>query len=163
MLGRQWGLTLSSRKDIIVIFSPSLSDILSSSRNTKDIIQTACTSPEKYIAIKIHANKRNRQISTNGGRGSNKKGLDQQQHVVAYTDLVPPDPLPGETHLNKAAIKIELVNPAEKLDPTSRINVGKVYPVEHNIRVCEVGMVTPSALRTLQQYYKQEQMKDLRD
>jgi hypothetical protein len=56
--------------------------------------------------------------------------------------------------LSKDAIRIHPVNQTEKLDDTSRINLVKVYPVEHNVKLCEVGMVAPEDIRKLRTYYK---------
>ena len=103
-----------------------------------------------------------RQISTNGGKGATKIGLRQGDHAIAYTSAVPPPLLPEERYLNKDPIRINPVNQTEKLDALSRINLGKVYPVEHNVKVCNVGMVDSADIRKLTRYYKTGLRNDLK-
>lgn len=81
-----------------------------------------------------------------------KKKLDPSKQVIAYTSNVPPPGLLGERGLNKEPIKIEPVNPREKLDPASRIDLEKLHNVEHNVSICRVGNVKPSHLRMLIRY-----------
>lgn len=102
-----------------------------------------------------------RQISTNGGKGAAKSGLKQGEHAIAHTSAVAPPPLLEEKYLTKDPIRILPVNQTEKLDDKSRINLGKVYPVEHNVKVCEVGMVAPTDIRKLTTYYKTGLRNDL--
>lgn len=102
-----------------------------------------------------------RQISTNGFRGAGKNVLDPEEHTIAYTTDHPPSPLPGERKMYKEPIKIIPINQTEKLDEYSRINLAKVYPVEHNVKICDVGMVDKKHIKTLRLYYKKELKKDL--
>ncbi|MCJ1465144.1 hypothetical protein MMC07_003760 [Pseudocyphellaria aurata] len=95
-------------------------------------------------------------ISTNGGKGAAKKGLRQGEHTIVYTTAEAPQRLPSETQLGKIPIKVDLVNPSEKLDPLSRLNLGKPYPVEHNVKVCKVGKVSETHMRALMHYYHLE-------
>lgn len=81
-----------------------------------------------------------------------KKKLDPAKQVIAYTSDLPPPGLPGERALNKEPIKIEPVNPREKLDPASRIDLEKLHNVEHNVSICRVGNVKQSHLRMLIRY-----------
>lgn len=78
-----------------------------------------------------------------------------------YTSAEVPSKLSSETHLHKIPIKIDLANPSEKLDAVSRINLGKAFPVEHNVKVCEVGEITGHHLRILLQYYYSEAARRL--
>lgn len=131
-----------------------------SSQSKSRGIQIACNSPEDQLVerSKLTAN---RQISTNGGKGAAKTGLKQGEHTIAYTTAVAPDLLSEEIHITKDPIQIIPVSQTEKLDPKSRINLGKVYPVEHNVKVCEVGMVADADIRKLTAYYKTGLRKDL--
>lgn len=81
-----------------------------------------------------------------------KKKIDPAKQVIAYTSDLPPPGLPGERALNKEPIKIETVNPREKLDPASRIDLEKLHNVEHNVSICHVGNVKHSHLRMLIRY-----------
>jgi len=94
-------------------------------------------------------------ISTHGGRACTKPGLDQRKHTIVYTGAQPPDKLPGENRLNKEPIRIIPIDQSEKLDPLSRVNLAKTYPIEHNIRVKEVGRVSQADLKKLQTYCRE--------
>ena len=54
--------------------------------------------------------------------------------------------------MNKDPIRIIPVDQSEKLDPLSRVNLAKRYPMEHNIKVKEVGMVDQAHLKKLKGY-----------
>ena len=56
--------------------------------------------------------------------------------------------------MNKDPIRIIPVNSSEKLDPLSRVHLGKTYPMEHNIKVEEVGTVDPTHWKRLSAYWK---------
>ncbi len=134
------------------------SDSSLSSQSRNGDTQTACKDPSlpscpPHALIGRSMLTATRQISTNGGRGATKSGLRHRDHAIAYTSAIPPPPLPNEM-LSKDAIRILPVNQTEKLDDTSRINLVKVYPVEHNVKLCEVGMVAPEDIRKLRTYYK---------
>ena len=136
------------------------SGLLWSSQSQRDDIQIACNSPEDQSAERSTLTA-SRQISTNGGKGAAKTGLKQGEHTIAYTSAVAPTPLSEERYITKDPIRINPVSPSEKLDATSRINLGKVYPVEHNVKVCQVGMVDAADIRKLTAYYKSALRKDL--
>ena len=87
--------------------------------------------------------------------------MKQEEHAIAYTTEKPPRKLPEETRLNKDPIKIDIVNISEKLNDMSRINFAKVYPVEHNVKVCEVGRVAKADFRKFCQYYEDEMKKGI--
>lgn len=130
-----------------------------SSQSQSNDIRIACNSLENQ-SFENSKLTDSRQISTNGGKGAAKTGLKQGEHAIAYTSAVPPPPL-LEERLSKEPIRINAVDQTEKLDATSRINLGKVYPVEHNVKICEVGMVAPADIRKLTAYYKNGLRKDL--
>lgn len=56
--------------------------------------------------------------------------------------------------MRKDPIRINPVSLAEKLDPRSRINIGKVYPINHNIKVKDIGQVDEKSLPKLLGYRK---------
>lgn len=93
-------------------------------------------------------------ITTYGGRGAAKPGVDQTVHTIAYTGDLIPAKLPGETNMRKDPIRIVPVSLAEKLDPLSRINIGKIFPIEHNRRVKDIGQVDEKSLPKLLGYRK---------
>jgi hypothetical protein len=76
-----------------------------------------------------------------------------------YSGDKPPDPLPGEK-LSKRAIKVEPRHAGEALVATSRLDLAKIYTVEHNIPVAAIGEVDKNDLPRLEKYF-QDIHKDL--
>jgi len=93
-------------------------------------------------------------ISTYGGLATTKKGLDQKNHTIVYTDQYPPQKLVGEKKMNKDPIRVMPVNQSEKLDDLSRINLAKTYSIEHMVKVKKVGMVPQSDFKKMKEYWK---------
>ena len=56
--------------------------------------------------------------------------------------------------MNKDPVRVLSIDDSEKLDPLSRVNLAKSYPVEHNVKVKAVGEVFPAHLKRLQGYWK---------
>ncbi|KAL8793191.1 MAG: hypothetical protein Q9195_004221 [Heterodermia aff. obscurata] len=95
-------------------------------------------------------------ITTYNGHGTVGKLMNQKEHSIIYTGGEVPKRLPEEKKLNKDPIQVIPVNSSEALDPLSRINYAKPYPIEHDVKVCEVGMVAPSDIRKIIAYYQTE-------
>ena len=63
--------------------------------------------------------------------------------------------------MNKDPLRVELVTPAEKLDPASRINLGKAHIINHNFKIQDIGMVDERSLPKLLAY-RQDVLDDQR-
>ena len=96
-------------------------------------------------------------ISTHraGGTAGNKT-IMQSEHSIIYTGNTAPEKLPEEKKLYKDPIRVIPVDMSQNLDPLSRINYAKPYPVEHNVKVCEVGTIAPPDRRKMVGYYQNE-------
>ncbi|KAK4544655.1 hypothetical protein LTR36_003904 [Oleoguttula mirabilis] len=87
------------------------------------------------------------QIATYGSNGVSKRGVKKSDHAIVYTGKTAPNQIPaeepsrGEEGMRPGAIRIDTFDPADKLDPMSRINFGKVYTIEHYLKVKGLGMV----------------------
>jgi hypothetical protein len=103
-----------------------------------------------YDRFEANKNDNTRPINTYNRRGTTNR-RDASAHAVAYTTRNPPALLQGE-HLDKEPIKVN-AKPGQSLDPTSRINFGKTYTVEHNVLVLELGKVDDSDLHFLRNYW----------
>jgi hypothetical protein len=94
-------------------------------------------------------------ISTYRGQGTLKHtARPAQDHaiIVAFGDE--PQLQPGEPELKKRPLKVICEDPTlKKLHPASRINFGKVYTVEYNIKVRTFGRIATESLPLLQQYF----------
>ena len=76
---------------------------------------------------------------------------------VIYTGQVgsrAPDLLPEDNGITKGALRVEL-DGGDLLDVTSRINYGKTYTVEHDVKVLSVGKVAPEHLALLNSNWKE--------
>ena len=86
---------------------------------------------------------------------------NKAEHGIVYTGKKAPSPLPselprrGEVGMQPIPIRIDPDDPTQKLQNESRINYGKVYTVEHNIKVHSVGMVNREALLALLGQFQQ--------
>ena len=59
-----------------------------------------------------------------------------------------------ERYLVKKPIAIERASSDQELDRMSRLNFGKIYTVEHNVKVMAVGKVTKDSLPFLLGYWR---------
>jgi hypothetical protein len=104
----------------------------------------------------------NRAIHTYRNRGVSKPGLLKWQHAIIYSTDEPPQPrqdeLPdltrGELGMLGEPIRVNVLSKVNHLLPMSRINFAKVYTVEHNAKVFDVGQVAKEHLRLLRKYWE---------
>ena len=89
-----------------------------------------------------------------------KFGLNVQDHAIIYTGPWPSPLLGGEQSLQKEPILVIPTDPRESLDVASRINFGKVYTVEHNLKVKDVGQISPTSLPKVIGYYNDMSVAD---
>jgi hypothetical protein len=73
-------------------------------------------------------------------------------HAVIYSGSKPPPLLAGEEGICKQALRVE-TSKGESLDMASRINFGKPYAVEHNVKLAEIGMISQDAVHLLADYF----------
>jgi len=79
-----------------------------------------------------------------GGRGTTKPGVNAEHHAIIYTDESPVL-FEGENGMTLAPLQAIPDNPEHGLlDPASRLNYGKLYTVEHNVKVWFVAKLTSS-------------------
>jgi hypothetical protein len=111
------------------------------------------------LTITSYANHANRPINTYNGQGVTKPGLsehDRQAHSIVYMTDTQPYCLPAEEKdllINKP-IAVEKASGDQKLDHMSRLNFKKIYTVEYNVKVMNVGKVTKDSLPALIGYWR---------
>lgn len=96
-----------------------------------------------------------RPIQTYRRQGATKVGVLVQDHAVIYTGGErdpPPPPLAGEG-ITKQALRV-VADGYETLDVCSRINFGKTYTVEHNVKVLSIGIIASEHLHLLEYYWR---------
>lgn len=78
--------------------------------------------------------------------------VDMQHHSIAHTTPEAPSPLPNE-RLVKKPIYIDTRRTGEVLNAESRVNFSKLYTIEHNLKVKEIGIVPPGWMTWVSHYY----------
>ncbi|KAI7477497.1 hypothetical protein KC351_g8798 [Hortaea werneckii] len=98
-------------------------------------------------------------IMTYGGQGVAKPGVNKSEHAIIYTGHMAPQPTSherptqGQKAMRPLAIRVDADN-HEQLHVMSRIHFGKVYTVEHNVKVKPFGKVHPHFLRALEVQFR---------
>lgn len=86
------------------------------------------------------------------------KGVKKSDHGIIYTAVKgrgKPEPtlaeLPrrGEQGMLSQPIRVQMDDPRKKLAPMSRINYGRVYTLEHDLKVCGIGKVDKESMQDL--------------
>jgi uncharacterized protein DUF6590 len=82
----------------------------------------------------IHHLIHRRAIHTYQNQGIPAHNVHARSHIVIYSGEQPPALVPGEDEviLKRDAIKVILDPRREPLLPTSRLNLAKIYTVEHS-------------------------------
>ena len=122
-------------------------------------VSTLLTNSCSNYIIMTHTNHSHRPINTYNGQGVTKHGVsdeDKRAHSIVYMTDTRPSCLPEEKRdLTKKPIAVEKASDDQKLDIMSRLNFKKIYTIEHNVKVMNVGKVTKDSLPILLKYWKQ--------
>lgn len=100
-------------------------------------------------------------INTYGGRGVAKKGVVKSDHVIVYSGKAIPRPHQDELPprgqqggMRPVPIQVESDEPADALDPMSRLNLAGVTLVQHNIKVQNFGKVCDGSVDSLRKQFE---------
>lgn len=94
-------------------------------------------------------------ILTHNNRGVAKPGVRKSDFAIIYTGPSPPQiradehPRAGEAPMRPWPIRVDPDDRGTKLTETSRVNFGKVYTIEHNVKVKSFGNVNRDNLYNL--------------
>lgn len=99
-----------------------------------------------------------RSIVTYRGQGVNKRGVEPHEHAIMYTSGQAPCYIDGEYEkgMTKDPIEMTPSNETIPLARESRIRFGKVYAIEWNVKVRDIGMVASKDTEKLLEYWRQE-------
>ena len=97
-----------------------------------------------------------RPITTYGGQGVAKAGIDRSKHAIIYMRGEMPPMNGDEPAISKQPLEVDPVKFEQKLDPMSRVNFGKVYTVEHNVKVLPVGEIKGASRDLFLEYFQSE-------
>ncbi|KAI7182972.1 hypothetical protein KC363_g8489 [Hortaea werneckii] len=99
-------------------------------------------------------------ITSYGGRGVGKPGVKKSEHCIIYTGRSAPLPLLeefprlGEAGMQLTSIRVISDDGVAKLDPSSRLDLGKPHTIHHNIKVKAFGQVDALHLTALLSQFK---------
>jgi hypothetical protein len=98
-------------------------------------------------------------ISTYGNQGTMKYGCNASEHSIVYLAGSQPISLPGEWEkgLRKDPIEIVATDAKEIMEPASRLRFGKIYSIEWNVKVRDIGKVAGKHMSKLVKYFKEEE------
>lgn len=95
-------------------------------------------------------------ISTYGGRATTgKSNSEQKEHGIIYTGDQPPQRFQDEKNLRKDPIKVDIKDPSLKLSDASRINYAFTRPIQHNVKVKNVGKIANKDMYKLVLYWQE--------
>jgi hypothetical protein len=100
-------------------------------------------------------------ISTYNNRGTLRPGCEPGEHAVVYNSGTYPTYLAGEIErgLYKDPIEVIPADGSSYLTPQSRVRFGKIYSIEWNVKVKDIGRVVDHHLSILAAHHNAEEGK----
>ncbi|KAF2104191.1 hypothetical protein NA57DRAFT_51036 [Rhizodiscina lignyota] len=97
-------------------------------------------------------------VQTYGRRGISKKDVIKEHHAIIYASSEVPKLQAAEKpkeneDLMQHAIRVKPFTKGQPMDSISRLNYGKIYTIEHNVKVFEYGEVHHQYKRILLQSF----------
>lgn len=98
-------------------------------------------------------------ITTYSGEGVGKAGINKSEHAIIYCGKNAPvvmeseEPIRGELSMRPDPIRVDADDREDKLDQRSRLDFGKIYTVEHHIKVRSYGQVNQHSMGALVQQF----------
>ena len=95
-------------------------------------------------------------ITTFGRRGAvkNSRGRSRDFVVLYSAAIEPPEPFPEEG-IVRDPVAVIIEDGEQFITPTARLDCGRVYTVEDNLKVMKIGRVRPQDLEKLEKYFKE--------
>jgi hypothetical protein len=92
-------------------------------------------------------------IRTYSGQATTKPGTVAQDHAAVFSVGGEVQLHPGEELLTKTPICVKIEDASLSLDPMSRMNFTKVYTVEYNLKIRNVGRVYGDSVGIMDDYF----------
>ncbi|CAN9175411.1 unnamed protein product [Alternaria alternata] len=93
-------------------------------------------------------------IHTYSGQATSKAGIAAQDHAPVVPEGGEAIYHKNEAKLTKSPMYIKVENPSTgSVSPMSRLNFGKVYTVEYNVKVRPIGRLIPDSLWRMEEYF----------
>lgn len=99
-------------------------------------------------------------INTYFGRGVSHQGVVKSDHTVIFTGKDPPQlhpdehPKQQELGMRPEYIRVKTRSLTDKLSPSSRLNYGKIYTIQHSAPVKAFGRVADNCLGRLESNFR---------
>ncbi|KIX93187.1 uncharacterized protein Z520_11041 [Fonsecaea multimorphosa CBS 102226] len=103
-------------------------------------------------------------INTYHEKGTTRKSFDKhdrQAHAIIYLEGTKPESLPEEGELRKEPIEVVGASGDNKLHKASRIRFDKVFTIEHNVLVKNVGRISKDSMPYFSSYWREQALADL--
>ncbi|KAF2867744.1 hypothetical protein BDV95DRAFT_502078, partial [Massariosphaeria phaeospora] len=91
-------------------------------------------------------------INTYSGQGITKRGIYVQDHAAVVSAGGEGQLIEREQELTKSSLYIKTEDPSISIDSASLIKFGKVYTVEYNLKVKNIGRILPASISHLESY-----------
>ncbi|KAH6642194.1 hypothetical protein C7974DRAFT_446596, partial [Boeremia exigua] len=158
-LGRVFSMLFVEAADAIAQYQPE-NDALTEVRFGGHVY----TQVRRFVVVSVRRNfVQACAISTYRNQGTLRRGCDPTEHALVYNSSIDPEScyLPGECErgLTKEPIEVIAADASAYLTRTSRIRFGKIYSIEWNVKVKDIGFVTDGCLGTLTEHYKYEDQR----
>ncbi|KAL4897977.1 hypothetical protein BDV59DRAFT_168999 [Aspergillus ambiguus] len=95
-------------------------------------------------------------IYTYRQKGVAKNAADASKHAIIYTQGTRPVRAHGEPPMLPEALEVQTHNLEHRLDPMSRLNFGKLFTVEHNVKVLHIGKIAERSMDAFLDYARCE-------
>ncbi|PLN80967.1 hypothetical protein BDW42DRAFT_169689 [Aspergillus taichungensis] len=99
-------------------------------------------------------------IYTYNRQGVGKPDVIVQDHAIIHNQGAYPQLGPREPRMTKSPLEFEPFTPDQALDPMSRLNFGKIYTVEHNVKVRKVGRISHTSMATFRNYARSSMLRE---
>lgn len=114
--------------------------------------------PCSFPVTKIwkHADGSTSAIYTYQGRGVSKSAADATKHAIVYMEGSQPVARASEPRMLSKPLEVRPDTADHRLSPMSRLNFGKLFTVEHNVKVLPVGKITERSMPDFLAYARSE-------
>ncbi|KAK1830239.1 hypothetical protein QBC39DRAFT_331780 [Podospora conica] len=95
-------------------------------------------------------------ITTFSGPGTARERRDRPtDFVVLHKAEIPPPDSFEEEGITRSPLKVIIEEGEQYISPLARLDCGRVYTVEDNLRVLKIGRIHPESLTALEEYYRE--------
>ena len=92
-------------------------------------------------------------LNTYNGQGTSKPGIRADEYAPVHAQRSASPSLAQDPSRFQTSFPIVVERSGETIDPKSHVNFGRVYTVEHNVKVSTVGRIAPEYLSLLDQKF----------